>query len=169
MSMFRGRYLVASVALLTLIAIIGCSQDAATPVPEFLKIAEENTPFDIALPSFLTHDMELVAADVIVLPPGIEMQGERRQTYTQVVLRFANADESATFVLYESIAGSSLGSANVSNIDVGKMEGQMVEDEELKFLTIAWPGDGIGFLLTGYLTGTLTRDEIMRIAESVGS
>ena len=113
--------------------------------------------------------MELVAADVIVLPSGIEMQGERRQTYTQVVLRFANADESATFVLYESIAGSSLGSANVSNIDVGKMEGQMVEDEELKFLTIAWPGDGIGFLLTGYLTDTLTRDEIMRIAESVGS
>ena len=134
-----------------------------------MKVAEENTPFDIALPSFLTHDMELVAADVIVLPPGIEMQGERRQTYTQVVLRFANADESATFVLYESIAGSSLGSANVSSIDVGKMKGQMVEDEELKFLTIAWPGDGIGFLLTGYLTGTLTRDEIMRIAESVGS
>ena len=134
-----------------------------------MKVAEENTPFDIALPSFLTHDMELVAADVIVLPPGIEMQGKPRETYTQVVLRFANADESATFVLYESIAGSSLGSANVSSIDVGKMKGQMVEDEELKFLTIAWPGDGIGFLLTGYLTGTLTRDEIMRIAASVGS
>ncbi|MCH7706675.1 MAG: hypothetical protein IIB33_06470 [Chloroflexi bacterium] len=63
---------------------------------------------------------------------------------------------------------TSLGDTNVSSVDVGEVQGHMVEDEELRFLTIAWPGKEIGFLLTGYITGTLTRNEVMRIAESVG-
>ena len=95
------------------------------------------------------------------------MEGDSRETNTQVLLRFTNADGTATIVLYESMAGTSLGTANVSRVDVGGVEGQSVEDQEQRFLTIAWPGEEIGYLLTGYLTGKLTRDEIMRIAESL--
>ncbi|MCH7706674.1 MAG: hypothetical protein IIB33_06465 [Chloroflexi bacterium] len=99
MGVFRVRSLVASVVLLPLIAIIACTQSGATPAPDFLKAAEEKAPFDIALPSFLPHGMELMDADVIVPPPGMMMEGENRDTNTQVVLRFANTDGSATFVL----------------------------------------------------------------------
>ena len=167
MAVLRGGSIAVCGALLALIAIMACTQATATPVPDFLKAAQEKAPFEIALPTFLPHGMELANADVIVPPPGMGMEGDSRETNTQVLLRFTNADGTATIVLYESMAGTSLGTANVSRVDVGGVEGQSVEDQEQRFLTIAWPGEEIGYLLTGYLTGKLTRDEIMRIAESL--
>ncbi len=168
MGMFRGRFLVAYGTMLLLITTIACAQSGGAQAPEFLRAAEEKAPFDIALPTFLPHGMELVNADVIAPPPGMVMEEESHQTYTQVILRYANADESATFVLYESIVGSSMGDGDVSEVKIGGVEGQMAEDEERRFITMTWPGKDIGFLLTAYMTGLLTRDEVMRIAESIG-
>ena len=163
-----GQSIVTCAALLPLIAITACTQSDGTPAPEFLKAAEELAPFEIALPDFFPHGMELVDADVIVPPPGFEMAEDELDRNTQVVLQFANGDGSAEFVLYESIAGTSLGDNGVSVVDVDGVEGRSVEDLERGYLTIAWPGEEIGFLLTGYMTETLTRDEIMRIAGSIG-
>lgn len=168
MGVFRDLPLAAPGVLLLLLSMSACTQAAATPAPEFLKDAEGKAPFDIALPSFLPHGMELVNADVITPPPGMVIEEESRDTYTQVVLQFANADSSATFVLYESIAGSSMGDVDVSTINIGGVDGQIAEDEERRFITMTWSGKEIGFLLTAYMTGTLTRDEVMRIAESIG-
>ncbi len=171
MGVFRGRSLLAYGALLPLMAIIACTQAVTTPAPEFLKAAEERAPFDIVLPTFLPHGMELVNADVIVPPPGMAITGDEedaRRELTQVILRFANADVSATFVLYESFSGASLGAGNVSRVDIGGAEGELGEDEERRFISMTWRGKDIGFLLTAYMTGTLTRDEVMRIAESIG-
>ncbi len=136
----------------------------ATPVPQLLRDAAEQAPFEIVIPSFLPHGMELTNADVIKPPAGMSEEDERANT--QVVMRFANADDSAELVLFESIAVSSMGSSRAVPIAIGGVEGMMAEDEERGFLSLAWPGEGIGYLLTAFMTGTFTKDEVIRIAES---
>ncbi|MCH8191339.1 MAG: hypothetical protein IIC80_08305, partial [Chloroflexi bacterium] len=81
-------------------------------------------------------------------------------------LRFRNQNRTAGFVLYESIAVQRIGDSDVVPVSIGGVEGEMFEDEERQLLSLAWPGNGVSFALIAFMSGALTKDEVMRIAES---
>ena len=135
-----------------------------TLVPTVLSKVADEVPFEIILPTYLPHGTELVSASVAKPPEVIGEEGRRRNT--RIELYFQNTDGSARFILYESIAVTGIGESGAVPISIGQVTGEMLEDEERQLLTLAWPGDGIGYVLIAFMNATLTKDDVIKVAES---
>lgn len=140
----------------------------ATPIPQVVKDIADEVPFDIVLPTFLPHGIELTNATVHRPPALLDEEGRRRNT--RVELHFGKADGTTSLILTESIAVPHIGSPGAQPIAIGGVDGEILEGileaNQVRFLSLTWPGDGIGYALMAFMAGELSREEVIRIAES---
>lgn len=121
-------------------------------------------PFKIVLPTFLPHGIQLAAVSLQRPTEGLSEEGRRKNA--RVELSFRNADGSASFRLFESLARSELGDKSAVPVKIGTAEGWILEDKERQLISLSWARDDIGFVLMAQTAGKLTRDEVVLIASS---